>query len=88
MASSLPSANRPDSPLARPGPRQRVWISETAERVVKAVAARLRLTERIVLDAVLEDEALVRRKAADAASRLLRDQPDDDDDHQEPAASH
>lgn len=89
MSSPSPSPFRAGSPLATPGPRSRVWLSTDRMEMIDRIAGELGLTQRIVLDAALQDEKDVRRKAIEFAARarinLCRTQ---DDDRAEPAASH
>lgn len=63
---------RKGSPLATHGPRTSVHVSKTAAATADQVATEFGLTQRIVLDATLEDAVLLRRVATRASARVRK----------------
>lgn len=64
--------NRRNNPLDRPGPRCCLFCSPAGLASLRDAAARLGITQRIVLDELLEDLELVKAAAARAAEKLAR----------------
>src|SRR4029077_9855767 len=65
-------SDRAGSPLACSGPRTSVHVSRAGAQTAELVAKEFGLTQRIVLDAALEDAPLLRRVATHAARRVQK----------------